>query len=336
MTDRVTIYDVAQHAGVSTATVSYYLNGRFDKMSSSTKQRIAHTIKEIHYVPNAQARALAHKKSGVIAVLICDIANSWGGEVLQGMETAAKRYGYQMIVCNTEFDVQSERLCVEKMLSLGVDGFVIQPTGHTRALQDRLDDFNKPVVYYDYSPFDLGGNWLKTNLYDAFYNAVSECIERDYDDCVIFAADCGETRTRIERVQGIEDALSARDIPYRIVPITHDSPSPEELSHYVTYELNPAHRTLLVCPHQWALPRVYEAMRPHLALIPDRVGILGLNSVDWTSLVEPSITTIVEPIREEGELALEALAAQLEHRDQPDTRRILECKTRWLGSTRAY
>lgn len=333
MVKSVNITDVAKLAGVSTATVSYFLNGRFNKMSASTRARIAQTIKETGYVPNAQARVLSNKTTGVVAVLICNIANNWAGEILRGMESVANVKGYQIIVCDTNFDSKSENLCVEKMLSLGVDGFIIQPTGQVRTIRDRLSKAGKPMVFYDYSPFDMKGSWVKTNLYDAFYNSVSECAERGYEDCVILAADSSDARTRLERMQGIADAAAAKKMSSSILPISHHSPSQDELTHYFQYNINPSKRTLIVCPHQWALTRIFEAMRPCMHLVPDRIGILGLDNAGWSSLVTPSLSTIIEPVREEGVFAFKALASQLEGTSQTPLCEVFECTTNWQGST---
>ncbi len=333
MKKSVNITDVARLAGVSTATVSYYLNGRFNKMSASTRLKIAQTIKETGYVPNAQARVLSNKASGVVAVLICDIANRWAGEILRGMESVANQGGYQIIACDTAFDSKSENLCIEKMLSLGVDGFIIQPTGQVRTIRDRLSKAGKPVVFYDYSPFDMKGSWVKTNLYDVFYNSVLECAERGYEDCVVLAADSSEARTRLERMQGILDAAAASNMSSSVVPITHDAPSQDELAHYFQYNVNPSKKTLLVCPHQWALNRVYKALKPCMHLIPSRIGVLGIDNAEWTSLVTPSITTIIEPVREEGVFAFQALASQLEGKSLSPSCKVLECTTSWREST---
>ena len=73
---KVTIIDVAKLSNVSTATVSNYINGRFEKMSESTKLRIKKAIENTGYVPNAQAQAMVKKSSGIIAVLILDNTNA--------------------------------------------------------------------------------------------------------------------------------------------------------------------------------------------------------------------------------------------------------------------
>lgn len=83
---RVTIADVAREAGTSTASVSYYLNDKREKLSEKTQAKIARVIKELGYVPNAQAQTLTGKQTHVIAIIILDNTNKWAGLVLNGME----------------------------------------------------------------------------------------------------------------------------------------------------------------------------------------------------------------------------------------------------------
>ena len=333
MAKRVTISDVAELAGVSTATVSYYMNGRYDKMSEATRAKISRAISKSGYVPSAQARALQGKSSGVIAVLICNIMNTWDAQLLRGIESTARGEGYQTIVCDTGFDYEAERSYVHKMLSLGVDGFVVQPTSHVRPMRDLLAKADKPVVFVDYGTFDLNGHWVKADLYDGFYTAVSECAERGYEDFVLLADDPHGARTRLERIQGVQDAVQAHDATFRMHTVTREAPSVEELTHYFAYQLNPARRTLLVVPHQWALARVFSALEPLRDAMPDRIGLLGIDNPEWTPLVSPSITTVQEPVFEEGQTAVEMLLELLHGSTLAEPRRNLKCTVSWRSST---
>ena len=86
---RITIIDVAKKAGVSTATVSNYLNEHYEKMAPSTKESIRKAIEMLGYIPSAQAQALTGKSTGIIAVLILDNTNAWAAQLTRGIEDAA-------------------------------------------------------------------------------------------------------------------------------------------------------------------------------------------------------------------------------------------------------
>lgn len=330
---RVTIADVAREAGTSTASVSYYLNDKRDKLSDKTQAKIARVIKELGYVPNAQAQTLTGKQTHVIAIIILDNTNKWAGLVLNGMEQVMLPAGYQTVVCTSNFNPETELMYVDKMLSLGVDGFIIQPTANFKAVHDRIRRAGKPVVFFDAAIYSPGTSWVKTNLYDGVYNATQALLDAGYEDFFSIAANMTEMRTRMERFQGYAEALAANGQLYKAIPIDHNKPSVSELTEYFKYKLNPAKRTLIFVQNQWALPRVYKALQPMAHLLPQQIGLLGLNCEDWTNLTTPTVSTIIEPVDQEGREAAEMLLALLDGSSTPGEQRILECKLNWLGST---
>lgn len=330
---RVTIADVAREAGTSTASVSYYLNDKRDKLSDKTQAKIARVIKELGYIPNAQAQTLTGKHTHVIAIIILDNTNKWAGLVLNGMEQVMLPAGYQTVVCTSNFNPETELMYVDKMLSLGVDGFIIQPTANFKAVHDRIKRAGKPVVFFDAAIYSPGTSWIKTNLYDGVYNATQALLDAGYEDFFSIAANMTEMRTRMERFQGYAEALAASGQIYKAISIDHNKPSVNEFTEYFKYKLNPAKRTLIFVQNQWALPRVYKALQPMAHLLPQQIGLLGLNCEDWTNLTTPTVSTIIEPVDQEGREAAEMLLALLDGSSTPGEQRILECKLNWLGST---
>ena len=143
---RVTIADVAREAGTSTASVSYYLNDKREKLSEKTQAKIARVIKELGYVPNAQAQTLTGKQTHVIAIIILDNTNKWAGLVLNGMEQVMLPRATRRSL-HEQLNPETELMYVDKMLSLGVDGFIIQPTANFKAVHDRIRRAGKPVVF---------------------------------------------------------------------------------------------------------------------------------------------------------------------------------------------
>lgn len=330
---RPTITDVAKQAGVSTASVSYYLNGKTDKLGVKTQQRIARVIRDTGYVPNAQAQTLNGKDTHVIAVFILDNTNIWAGKVLNGIEQVAHANGYQTVVCTTNFSVETESMYVEKMLSLGADGFIIQPTSNFRAIKERIERAGRPVIFYDCDLYSLDTPWIKTNLYDGVYTAITACIEAGYEEFLTLAADTTRMRTRMERFRGFADALAAHGLTYRELAVQHDTPSVSALADHFKFKLNPARRTLIFVQNQWALARVFRALQPMAHLMPHQIGLIGLNGDEWTGLTTPSISTIIEPIDEEGRRACEMLLSLLGGQAPEAPQQVLDCTINWQAST---
>lgn len=331
---RVTIIDVAKLANTSTASVSYYLNGRLNKLGKDTQQRIADAIRETGYVPNAQAQALTGKSAHVIGLIILDNTNIWHGQIQAGLDKVMRSSGYQIITCATHFDKDVEQASIEKLLALGVDGFLVQPTTNFKAINERLKRTGKPVVYFDSELLDFETSWVKTNLYDGIYSAIQECCKRRYQDFISIMSNSTGQRTRIERANAFNEALAANNIePKETIIIHHGSPTAEELYQQIVNTISPNKKTLIFVHNQWALSRVYQALEPVRDYMPSQIGLLGLNCANWTELTVPSISTIIEPIYEEGMLMGQMLIDQLTGERTTPRQEILSCQTRWLEST---
>ena len=333
MPGKVTISEVAERAGTSIATVSNYLNGKHDKMSEKTRETIRRVIEETGYVPGVQARSLAGKPTKIIAVLILDNTNLWAGLVARGIESVAKPAGYLTIVCDTNFDIERERSYIERALSLNVDGFIVQPTTNFRNVEERITKAGKPVVLFDANPFSFGTSWVKTNLYDGVYSAITECVRRGYEEFVVAGSAPQSNRTRYERQAGFTDALSAQGVGWRELLVEQSSPSDALLADWFRLNLHTARRTLVFAPNQWALGRIYRALMTQPQLIPERVGLLGFNNADWVDLTIPSISTIVEPVEEMGRIACSMLLEKLSDPNAAPRQEMLHCETLWRGTT---
>ncbi len=327
-----TISEIAVLAGVSTTTVSYYLNGRFNKMSTETRAKIQSAIASTGYVPSAQARVLNKKRTNVLSVLMLTSTNNWAANFITGMESVAEKNGYQTIVCNTNFNSDTEAMYVEKMLSLGVDGFIIQPTNQFKAIAERIGRVGTPVVFFDCNLFNFNNSWIKTDLYDGVYSAIKTCIDKGYTNFVTILADPHE-RTRVERHAGFQDALTSHHYEYQTIYVEREKLDTKELSEILINHIKPDEKTLFFVQNQWALANVFEALDPVSHLIPHQVGLLGINSTEWTNLTKPKVSTIVEPTLEEGVLACSCLIDLMEHEDQKHVQKILKCETNWLETT---
>ena len=125
MKEKITIRDIAERAGTSKTTVSFFLNGKTDKMSEETQARIAQVIKETNYRPSIAARSLNAKETRLIGVIIGDITNTFANQIVKGIDDFARDNRYQLIVGNSNYNFENEKGYVNRMLAMGVDGFII-------------------------------------------------------------------------------------------------------------------------------------------------------------------------------------------------------------------
>ena len=105
---RVTMLDVAERAGVSKASVSRFIGEDRDLLSDEIARRIEQAIAELGYRPNQMARGLKRGRTRLIGMLVADIRNPYSIAVMHGVETACRRHGYSLVVCNTDRDDEQD------------------------------------------------------------------------------------------------------------------------------------------------------------------------------------------------------------------------------------
>lgn len=123
---KLTINEIAERAGVSKTTVSFFLNGKTHKMSEDTQQRIQRIIDETGYEPSAAARAMKSKSTGLIGVILGDISDPYCAKALKGMEDAASARDFQILPGSSEMLFKSEQEYVERMMRMGVEDLLFR------------------------------------------------------------------------------------------------------------------------------------------------------------------------------------------------------------------
>jgi LacI family transcriptional regulator len=133
-----TIYDVAERAGVSPATVSRVLNGH--PVSPARARLVMDAARELNYTPNRVARTLRRQLSEVVALVIPDIENPFFTSLARGVADTAQQAGYSVVLCNTDGELEKEHDFLDIALSEQMAGVIVAPAGATsdvRALLDR-------------------------------------------------------------------------------------------------------------------------------------------------------------------------------------------------------
>ena len=105
--NRTTMKDIANHCGISVATVSRVLNENY-YVSPEIKEQVLRAMKELHYSPNYTARSLKCNKSGMIGYITSDISNSYHITIAKAIEDVVKSSNYNLIVCSTNNKKDSE------------------------------------------------------------------------------------------------------------------------------------------------------------------------------------------------------------------------------------
>lgn len=331
---KLTISEIADRAGVSKTTVSFYLNGKTNKMSEETKQRIQQIIDETGYEPNAAARAMKAKSSGIIGVILDDIGKPYEAQALKGIEEAAHAAGYQVLVGGSALNFNSEKEYVEQMLKSGAEGFIIQSTYRFGMLAASLEKRRRQVVYLETRPYDIKGRYIKSNHYDCVYQVISECIKKGYEEFLLISGDAAAVSTGFEKTQGYKDAMQDAKLAGNTCYLAEGVHS-EEVYRLLCQTVDLTKKTLIYVADPELLPVVYQAIRnypDYQKLFPDTIGLLGFDMTGWTRLTTPTISAILVPACQEGMRAAQELAEMLEGKHR-EGEVVFKNAVKWREST---
>ncbi|MCI6271785.1 MAG: LacI family DNA-binding transcriptional regulator [Erysipelotrichaceae bacterium] len=328
---RLTIKDIAKLADVSKTTVSFYINGNYDKMSNETKEKIKKIIDETGFRPSNIARSLNNKKSKLIGVVIGNITNSLSNQIVKGIDDCAHKHGYQLIVGNSNFNKSAEEQYLRSMSGMGVDGFIIQPTSYYDEIVSKIN-FKEDVVFIDSLKNDSKGMWIKTNNYEAVLDALEILMEYGYEHYIMVSEDPHILTTRMERYRGFIDILKLNNKSFETIIVENNCS--EYLKDEFSKRLDTNKKTLVFAGTNLLLSEVYQSLKDYIHLIPEKLGLIGFDSLEWTNLVTPSVTTIVQPSYEEGYRACEMLIDKMEGINKELPNQIFKCEINFKDSTK--
>src|SRR5437660_2473033 len=147
----VTIRDVAEAAGVSTATVSNVLNNT-GKVGRSTHRLVLSTVRKLGYIPNVHARHLASRDRRTLGIIVSDIENPFFPEVIKSFEARAQQLGYDAILSDTNYDPRRTQLAAERMMEHKVRGVAIMTSEISMRLVRELARKKIAVTFLDLAP----------------------------------------------------------------------------------------------------------------------------------------------------------------------------------------
>lgn len=171
----ITIYEVAEKAGVSTATVSKIVNHK-GRISETTRQHVLQIMKDLNYRPSSLAACLTTKKTATIGLLIPDIANPYFGEVARLFDTACRQKGYMLIICNTNDVENKAREDIELLVQKRVDGIIIACNINKQETIESLIQFKIPIIQFSAEMLDAKINTINVDEYLGTYTAVEYLI----------------------------------------------------------------------------------------------------------------------------------------------------------------
>jgi len=298
------IKDVAEAAGVSTATVSRVLSGR-GYVSDVARQKVETAVKKLNYRPNRVARSLREQKSRVIGLIISDIRNPFFSEITKAVEDAALAHSFSVLICNTNEDPTREANAIHLMIDEHVAGILISPT---LTGGKSLTSFIKPgfpVVVFDRKPAELSVDSVLIDNMDSALRLTESLISSGHRR---IAGIFGEKSfTANERLKGFRAALSKTNLEpagiYKVDPVERTG---ERIAENILALEPPV--DAVVCSSALLAIGAYKTVHHSKR----KLGFACFDDAVWTSFVNhPPVTVIRQPTEQIGTNATELLLKRI-------------------------
>ncbi|MDO7899639.1 LacI family DNA-binding transcriptional regulator [Pseudomonas citrulli] len=304
---RVTMLDVAERAGVSKASVSRFIGEDRALLSEAIARRIEQAISELGYRPNQMARGLKRGRTRLIGMLVADIRNPYSIAVMHGVETACRRHGYSLVVCNTDRDDEQERQHLALLRAYNIEGLIVNTLGHHR---DELLDLRSemPLVLVDRKVDRLESDLVGLDNPAAVKIALDHLEQRGYRDLLMVTEPFDGTSSRIERVDSFKSGIEQRPaLAGAVVEI--DNQLTARIQAFLA-QPGPGPKALF-CANGIAALATTQVLRESGCHLFDDVGLIALDDLDWYPLVGSGITALAQPTAEIGARAFECLLQRL-------------------------
>ncbi|HEX4487807.1 MAG TPA: LacI family DNA-binding transcriptional regulator [Terriglobales bacterium] len=307
MTERTkhTMRDVARLAGVSTSTVSAVLNASVP-VSPARKKRVMDAMAALDYHPDAVARGLKTGKTNVIGVVVPDITNAFYPEVVRGVEDAARKAGYAVLLCDSNEDAVNEDAHLATLFSRRVDGVLlaccVNSTAYATMLRRRF-----PMVFVDRIPPAAAEGTVSSDNLQAGYSATRHLIDLGHERIAMLAGHTGLSPHH-DRLEGFRKAMQESHMPIRDeylamggVQIENGLDATRKLLKLKTPP------TAIMVSNNKLLLGVLQALDENKIHVPRQISLIGFDDYVWNRYFSPSITAVAQSTYEMGKRAFELL-----------------------------
>jgi len=307
-----TIVNIANLSGFSKATVSKVIRNK-PYVKKSTKEKIQNIIKEIGYHPDEIARSLVSKKNmNFIGLIISDINNSFFAEVALGVESEAKKRGYNVILCNTNYLEEEEKKYIDILIRNRATGLLLAtPTLDDNNIKELLAR-KYPFVLITRKIKGLDSNIVSVNHYKSAKMAVNYLIKKGHKKIAHFTVE-ENTIGVVNRLKGYEAALKENDIKFNKNFIFKNRISKIECGYKLAQKLlaSADRPTAIFASDDLLAIGALDCFLEKGYKVPDDLSIIGYDNIKITSLKSINLTTVNQPKFEMGVKSVEILFEQI-------------------------
>jgi len=322
--------EVAERAGVSITTVSHVINNtRF--VAPQTRERILNIIKELGFYADAHARRLKSGRSDSFGLIVSDIRNPFFPEIITSFETAAIQKGFELYLCNTNYDPARSEGAVRRMIENKVRGVAIMTSEIPSHVAETLAVHHIPTVFLDVGEVAPYTSNIRVDYSAGIYEAIDHLFRLGHHEFV-FIAGPQNLRSAVVRREAFWDGLCSHGIQNcQIIEGNHRVDG--GISAVQSLLSGSKLATAILCSNDLTAIGALSTLQKAGLHIPRDVSVVGFDNIDLASLAYPPLTTVSLPRDGLGKLAFEALQNILESERHEGTEYVIKTQLKIREST---
>ncbi len=314
----MTIKDVGKHAGVSPATVGRVVGG-YGKVSEETRQRVLAAVKALDYHPNGIAQSMKGKQIRSIGMIVSDICNPFFGTIVRAVEDTLVKYGYNLVVCNTDDKIEKEIQYIQTLSQNRIDGVLACTACEVGQLVPRsIKKFyaNIPTIFIDRSSDEIDVPVIQADNFGGAYEAIMHFLRLGHRKIGIIAG--GSNVSSIsQRVSGYMQALTDFGVAVdkewiqvgQLLGVEGGIAGAKALLNLPTNR----RPTALLGLNNLMTTGALLALDDAGLKIPDDMAVIGWDDFDLAKLLSPALTVVTQPTYSIGTISAERMIDRLQH-----------------------
>jgi LacI family transcriptional regulator len=330
--EAVTIKDIARALGLSASTVSRALRGSYE-ISPETKQLVLEYAQKFNYQPNPIAKSLKESRSRAIGVIVPEIVNYFFSQAINGIDEAAYRRGYHVIVSQSHESFEREVETTQLLVSRRVDGLLVSLSSQTNRVEHfkALQEKGLPIVFFDRVSEEIDTCKVKADNFKGAYQATTHLIGTGCRRIAHLTTAAWLSITK-ERLAGYRTALEEHGLPFDEAYVqffNYGDMNPAETDRVVTGLLGlPEPPDAIFSATDRLTSACLGSLRNAGVRVPDDLALVGFTNLSVAHLLDPALTCVTQPAFEMGQAATEMLIGLIESK-----RPVTQFETRVLETT---
>lgn len=310
-----TIRDVAKMAGVAPMTVSRVIN-KSGYVSDETRTKVEAAIKELGYVPNMLGHSLRFKQTNTLALVLTDITNPFWTTVARGVEDAAQKNEFNVILCNTDESISKQEQYLTMLLKRRIDGILLVPTSRDPKAVEQIQKQGISVIVLDRRVSNVAVDVVRGDSVGGASQLTQHLIGLGHQHIAMLTGP-KDVSTAIDRVDGYKQAMHEANLAQNHVYWgTFSSPSGYEMTKRALAD-DPKITAILAANNFIAIGTL-QAIREAGLKVPDDISVVSFGDIPPDINPDPFLTVVTHPTYEMGYQATLKLLTRISEENSTD------------------